>query len=103
QDRRPNTSTTTVKTSARLNANNKVYDRTTTATINSNSVSLSGVVSGDSGNVSLSTNGYTATFSSASMGTGKTVTLSGLTLTGSADRKNVVTRQSVSASSPTTT
>ncbi len=67
-----------------ITANSKTYNGTTTATINSNSVVLSGVVAGDSGNVVLSTNGYGATFSSAAVGTGKTVTVSGLTLTGSA-------------------
>ena len=45
-----------------ISANNKTYDGTTTATITSNNVVLSGVVAGDSANVALSTNGYTASF-----------------------------------------
>jgi hypothetical protein len=61
-------------------ANNKVYDRTTTATISSNSVVLSGVVSGDT--VSLSTNGYLANFVSAGVGNNSAVVVSGLTLSG---------------------
>ena len=63
-----------------LTANNKVYDGTTAATISSNNVVLTGVVSGDT--VSLSTNGYTANFASAGVGTGIGVTISGLSLTG---------------------
>ena len=43
-----------------LSANNKVYDGSTTATISSNNVVLSGVVAGDRANVRLNTNGYTA-------------------------------------------
>ncbi len=61
-------------------ANNKVYDGTTTATIGSNNVVLVGVVNGDS--VSLVTNGYTANFASASVGTGIIVTVNGLSLSG---------------------
>jgi hypothetical protein len=67
-----------------ITANNKVYDGTTTATISSNNVILNGVLSGDTVNVRLSTNGYTANFTSANVGTGIGVTASGLTLTGSA-------------------
>jgi hypothetical protein len=63
-----------------LTANNKVYDGTTTATINSNNVTLVGVVAGDV--VGVSTNGYTASFASPDVGTGIPVTVSGLTLTG---------------------
>ncbi len=67
-----------------LTANGKVYDQTNTATLSSNNVVLDGVASGDVANVALSTNGYTATFADANVGDGKTVTVSGLTLTGSA-------------------
>jgi hypothetical protein len=63
-----------------ITANNKVYDGTTAATINSNNVVLVGVVGGDT--VGLSTNGYTANFANASVGTAVPVTVSGLTLTG---------------------
>ena len=79
-----NITVATVTVSSGLTANNKVYDATTAATISSNNVSLSGVIAGDTANVKLSTNGYTATFSSAAVGSGKAVTVSGLTLTGSA-------------------
>ena len=50
----------------------------------SNNVVLAGVLAGDTGNVKLSTNGYVANFVSANVGTGIGVTVSGLTLTGSA-------------------
>ena len=73
-----------VTISSGLSANNKVYDGTTVATLTSNSVVLAGVLAGDSGNVSLVTNGYAANFASAGVGTGIGVTVSGLTLGGSA-------------------
>ncbi len=79
-----NITVATVTVSSGLSANNKTYDGSTSATISSNSVALSGVLAGDSGNVSLSTNGYAASFASASVGTGKSVTVSGLSLSGSA-------------------
>jgi hypothetical protein len=63
-----------------LTANNKIYDRTTSATLSSNNVALAGVVPGDT--VSLDTNGYAANFASASVGNGIAVTVSGLTLSG---------------------
>jgi len=60
-----------------VTAANKVYDGTTSATLTS--CTLSGVVGGEM----VSCTG-TATFATASVGTGKTVTVSGLTLTGAA-------------------
>jgi trimeric autotransporter adhesin len=63
-----------------ITANNKVYDGTTVATINSNNVTLVGVLAGDA--VNLSTNGYTASFATANAGTNIPVTVTGLTLTG---------------------
>ena len=63
-----------------ITANNKVYDGTTVATINSNNVVLNGVLAGDV--VGVSTNGYTANFASANVGNGIAVTVSGLVLTG---------------------
>ncbi len=67
-----------------ISASNKVYDGTTAATITSNNVVLAGVLPADAGNVWLSTNGYAANFSSANAGTNIPVTVSGLTLAGSA-------------------
>ena len=69
---------------AGLAANNKVYDGRTAATLSSNNVVLSGVLSTDTMNVTFSTNGYSASFYTATVGTDKPITISGLSLTGSA-------------------
>src|SRR5205823_3395326 len=58
-----------------ITANNKAYDRTTTATLGSASTTLSGVISGDT--VTLGAGSGVGTFSDASVGTGKTVTVAG--------------------------
>jgi Bacterial Ig-like domain (group 3)/YDG domain/Concanavalin A-like lectin/glucanases superfamily/Domain of unknown function (DUF2341) len=87
----------TVTITSGLNANNKVYDGANPATISSNNVILSGVSAGDAANVKLSTNSYTATFASVTVGSGKVVTLSGLTLTGSAAGNYTLTQPGLSA------
>lgn len=62
-----------------LVASNKVYDGTVSATINSSGATLSGLVGTDS----LTLSGTpTGTFSDANVGTGKSVTVAGLTLSG---------------------
>ena len=61
-----------------ITANNKIYDGTTAATIATRT--LSGALAGD--DVSLS--GGTASFASKSVGTAKTVTATGLSLSGAA-------------------
>jgi len=63
-----------------ITINNKVYDGTTSATLTTNDVLLSGVFTNDT--VSLDTNGYAATFASAGVGNGIAVTVTGLTLSG---------------------
>jgi glucuronoarabinoxylan endo-1,4-beta-xylanase len=77
-----------------ITANDKIYDGTTNATINLYDTlinpALSGVLSGDSTNVWLSTNGYTAFFANAGPGSNLTVTVSGLTLVGSAGSNYIV-------------
>jgi hypothetical protein len=67
-----------------ITANDKAYDGSTTATLNTTNAQLSGVLSADTGNVTLVTSAVTATFSDPSVGTNKLVTISGLTLSGSA-------------------
>jgi O-glycosyl hydrolase len=67
-----------------LVVNNKTYNGSTSATISSNNVLLSGVVAGDAGSVSLSTNGYSATFATQNAGNGIAVSVSGLSFSGSA-------------------
>ena len=76
--------------SSGLAAKNKVYDGSTSATISSNNVALAGVVGTDV--VSLSTNGYGASFASAGVSNGIAVTVSGLTLTGSAAANYTLTQ-----------
>src|SRR5208282_4254704 len=78
-----NITAATVTISSGITADNKVYDRTTTATLSSNSVVLSGIVSGDT--LSLNTNGYAANFASAGVGNSIAVTVSGLTLAGTSN------------------
>ncbi|MFN8454654.1 MAG: YDG domain-containing protein [Anaerolineae bacterium] len=63
-----------------VTADNKVYDGNTTATVNFSGATLVGVVGSD--DVTLDTSGATGTFSDKNVGSGKTVTVSGLTLTG---------------------
>ena len=63
-----------------VTANDKVYDDTTAATLNTGSASLVGVVSGDS--VSLDTGSASGTFISQHVNPGRRVTVSGLSLSG---------------------
>jgi hypothetical protein len=63
-----------------LSISNKVYDGTAAATLSTNGCALNTVVSSDT--VTLLTNGCTATFASANVGTGISVTVSGLALGG---------------------
>jgi hypothetical protein len=65
-------------------ANNKVYDGTTVATINITNVMLNGILSADAANVSLSTNGYIASFAAPDVGTAIAVAVSNLSLVGTA-------------------
>src|SRR6185503_11746776 len=68
-----------------ITANNKVYDGTTTATLNPQLSTLNGLASGDA--VTLETDSATATFADTNVGTAKAVTVSGLSL-GGADAGN---------------
>ena len=77
-----------------ITANNKAYDGNSTAALNVGSAALVGVAGGD--NVTLNTAGATGAFANKNVGTGKTVTVSGLTL-GGADASNYTLTQ------PTTT
>jgi hypothetical protein len=66
-----------------ITAANKTYDGTTTATLQGlATASLSGVVSGDT--VTLGTSAATGTFASKDVGTGITVSVAGLTVSGTA-------------------
>src|SRR5207247_728464 len=61
-------------------ANISPYDRNTTATLNFGSAALVGVVSGDT--VTLNTNSAVGAFTTPTVGTAKSVTVSGLSLSG---------------------
>ena len=61
-------------------SNSKTYNGNTTATANFGSAVLAGILDGET--VSLTTTNYSATFDNKNVGTGKTVTISGLTLDG---------------------
>jgi nicotinamidase-related amidase len=75
-----------------ITADGKVYDGTTSATISSNNVVLSGIEDTDVGQVDLSTNGYVATFTSPNAGPDIGVTVSGLSLIGTKAGEYVLTQ-----------
>jgi hypothetical protein len=81
-------------TVAGLTANDKVYNGATAATLNTGGATLVGVVSGDT--VTLNSGGATSAFADKNAGTGKSVTVSGLALSG-------VDTVNYSLSQPTTT
>ena len=66
-----------------LLASNKIYDGTATDALNQSNVGIYGVISGDTGNVTLDTTGGTGTFTSVNVGNNITVNVGGFTLTGS--------------------
>ena len=70
---------------AAMNILKEKGDRSTSASINTNQATLSGVITGDS--VSLSTGNGVGTFADKNVGTGKAVSVTGLGLTG-ADANN---------------
>ena len=67
-------------TVAGMSANNKTYDRSTSASINTNQATLSGVITGDS--VSLNAINGAGSFADKNVGNGKPVSVNGLSLTG---------------------
>src|SRR5207247_1248375 len=94
------TTTTTANITAKalsvtgITANDKVYSGTTAATLNAGGATLVGVLSGDT--VTPNTGSTTGAFADKNVGTGKTVSVSGLALSG-ADAANY------SVTQPTTT
>jgi len=74
-----------------------VYDGTTTATLNTASAAPNGVLPADAGNVTLLTTGATGSFADKSVGAGKLVTISGLTLSGSAAGNYALTQPTTTA------
>ena len=63
-----------------ITAGNKVYNANAAAALDTADATLNGVLSGDT--VILGTSGATGTFASANVGTGITVTVAGLTISG---------------------
>src|SRR5207245_2608687 len=78
-----------------VTANNKVYNGTTTATLNFASAAPVGVVSGDS--VTLNTNSATGAFATPTVGTAKSVTVVGLSLSGTDATNYSLTQPTTSA------
>jgi trimeric autotransporter adhesin len=78
-----------------LTASNKVYNGTATATLNTGSVTLVGVLTGD--NVNLSSTGVTGTFINKNAGTAKTVNSAGFTLSGTDAANYSLTQPSTTA------
>jgi trimeric autotransporter adhesin len=73
-----------------ITANNKTYDGTTAATLNTSSATLNGVLPRDT--VTLDTSGAVVTFSSPDVGTNIPVSVTGLTISGSAAGDYVLTQ-----------
>jgi len=73
-----------------ITASNKIYNGNTTAALNLTGAALQGIVNSDS--ISLNTTGVTAAFTDANVGTNKTVTITGLTLSGTAATNYTVTQ-----------
>ena len=71
-------------------AENKIYDGTTIAAIETGSAVLSGVINGDQ--VSLNSTGNIAAFDNPNAGVGKPVTVTGLSLSGSSSTNYVLTQ-----------
>lgn len=78
-----------------MSAANKEYDRTTSTTVNAAGASLVGVGTGDS--VNLVSGNATANFASAMVGIGKSVAVSGLTLSGTHAWKYTLTQPTLMA------
>jgi hypothetical protein len=80
---------------AGIEAQNKVYDRTTSATLIVSNALLVGVLGGDT--VTLDTTNAVGVFADKSVGTDKLVTVSGLTLLGADAAKYTLTQPTTNA------
>ena len=78
-----------------ITASNKTYDGNTTASLNTGSAALVGVVGSDA--VNLVTTSAVGTFASADVGTGITVNVSGLTLSGTKAGNYTLTQPTTTA------
>jgi hypothetical protein len=82
-----------------ISASDKIYDGTTTATINTATAAPVGVISGET--ITLITTAATGTFSDKNVGTGKTVTIAALTLASTAGSTNYSLTQPTATASIT--
>jgi hypothetical protein len=78
-----------------ISAQDKIYDATTSATLNTASATLAALISGDS--VTLNTAGATGTFSDKNFGTTKTVTVAGMTISGTSAGNYTLTQPTTTA------
>jgi hypothetical protein len=78
-----------------ITAQNKVYDGTTVATLNLDGAIVFGILSGD--DVQVVATSVAGAFSDAEVGTGKLVTVSGLTLIGADAGKYTLTQPTATA------
>ena len=85
-----------VLTVSGIAASNKVYDAKTTAALRIGSAALAGVVSGDT--VTLNTANATGAFADKLVGNGKTVTVTGLTISGANSGDYILTQPNTTAS-----
>ena len=79
-----------------VTAANKRYNASTAATLNTSAATLVGVFSGDT--LNLNTGGATGTFASAGVGTGITVTVAGLSISGAQAGDYTLTQPTITAS-----
>jgi len=103
-------SSTTVATTANITADtvtivsgltvsNRVYDGTNAGILSvTNTIVLAGLTNGDLGHVTLSTNGYRATFATSNVNSNVTVTVTGLTLTGGSSANYILVQPAFTAS-----
>ena len=78
-----------------ITAANKIYDAKTTATLNVVGAALAGIVAGDT--VTLTTTGAKGVFADKNVGTGKPVTVSGLTIAGASAANYKLTQPTAAA------
>jgi filamentous hemagglutinin family protein len=75
-----------------VTAQDKVYDGTTTAVLNSASAALSGIVAAEPNTITLDSSGVTGVFAQADVGTGIAVTASGYAVVGDVNNNYILTQ-----------
>jgi filamentous hemagglutinin family protein len=80
-----------------ISANDKIYDATTSATLNTNSAALDGLITQDTANVNINSNAATGLFSDKNVGNNKAVTIQGFTIAGAASNNYSLTQPTTTA------